>query len=75
MIKLERGTITYTVPRGIGAATSALVEHAAACYGFLLNAPGRRSVAHTWKEFSELIKRAYVPSPARDAVLSALASV
>lgn len=75
MIKLERGAITYTVPRGIGAATSALIEHAARCYGFLLNEPGRRAVSHTWKEYSELIGRYYAPSPARDAVLSALASV
>ena len=75
MITHEGGAIVYTVPRDIDRRTSALVEYAAAAYGFLLNAPGRRAVAHTWAEFSELIRRGFTQSARRDAILSALASV
>lgn len=75
MITHKGGSVVYSVPRGLDRETSALVEYAAAAYGFLLNAPGRRFVAHTWAEFSALIRDSFAQSPARDAVLSALASV
>ncbi len=75
MITYSRGCTTYSVPRGLGRRVGELVDHAAACYGFLLNAPGRRAVEHTWREFAELIRTHYAQSPQRDAVLSALASL
>ena len=75
MITHKGGSVVYSVPRGIDPETSALVEYAAAAYGFLLNAPGRRFAAHTWAGFSALIRSSFAQSPRRDAVLSALGSV
>lgn len=75
MITHRGGSVVYSAPRGLDRETSALVEYSAAAYGFLLNAPGRRFIAHTWAEFSALIRSSFAQSQARDAVLSALASV
>ena len=75
VITYTRGRITYTVPKGLDRRVADIVEYAAVCYGFLLNESGRRAVAHTWGEFSALIRSYYAQSPRRDAVLSALASL
>ena len=75
MITYSKGVTTYSLPQGLGRRAAELVAHAAASYGFLLNAPGRRSVAHTWRDFCDLIRTHFAPSPQRDAVLSALASL
>ncbi|MFL6284477.1 MAG: hypothetical protein ACJ74Q_15135 [Pyrinomonadaceae bacterium] len=75
MITFKHGTTTYTLPRGLDRATHSAVEYAVAAYGFLLNDEGRRGVAHTWAQFSELIRAGFAQSPRRDAVLSALAAV
>ena len=75
MITHKGGSVVYSLPRGLDRRTSSLVEYADAAYGFLLNAPGRRFVAHTWADFSELIRNSFAQSPRRDTVLSALASV
>lgn len=75
MITHKGGSVVYSVPRGLDREKSALVEYVAAAYGFLLNAPGRRFVAHTWAEFSALIRDSFAQSPPRDAVISVLASV